>query len=611
MNKLTYIFILSLTAAGLLLGMTYSNGFAQAATETPTPEPAAIPLTLDLRRLPEPIYRLGSTTPAASALVVPDSPTADEMRAALIVSASFGRMSRGKLPLSLVTASQLAASLWTSQHLIFVGKPSAFPMLSQVSLPAPVSGTTFVSSEIQPEDGILQMTISAWDNTKVILVVGGNTDAGVVKAAQALSVGSIQTGSYPNLAIVANVHAGSSTVEKAETSVISTITERTFGDLGYDSKTVTGIGTSTADFQFDIPPGFIAAENAYLDLMFSNSTLLDYTRSGLVIFINGRVIGSARFSDDTAQITILRINMPQGFINAGNNTLSIEINLSPLSEISGESFGVWATIYSWSILHVPLAPATTTSTALRDLSKYPYPFINDPTLSNVAFILPEKDPMVWEVAAQIAFNLGRSVVGTPFYLMAVYDKQIPDEVRQNYDWILIGLPMELQVMEELRDALPAPFEENSNNAILTKLQVAYRLPKDTELGYLELLSAPWDRTRTILAIVGNTEAGIRQAGNALTIPTLRNKLKGDFAIVMGEMISSTDTRTRSVEESISPSVSPVVPSVEATPIPIQPASPIIANRSWIPMAILGLIVLMAILLTVVMVTGAKRNKSGS
>ena len=171
--------------------------------------------------------------------------------------------------------------------------------------------------------------------------------------------------------------------------------------------------------------------------------------------------------------------------------------------------------------------------------------------------------------------------------------------------------MELQVMEELRDALPAPFEENSNNAILTKQQVEYQLPKDTELGYLELLSAPWDRTRTILAIVGNTEAGIRQAGNALTIPTLRNKLKGDFAIINGVMISSTDTRTRSVEDSVSPSVPSEVLSVEATPMPIQPASPKIANRDWIPVAILGLIVLMAILLTVVILTGAKRNKSGS
>ena len=612
MNKLAHIFILSLTSAGLLLGMTYSRGFAQVETETPTPEPAATPLAPDLRLLPEPIYRLGSTPPAASALVVPDSPTADEIRAALIVSASFGRMSRGKMPLSLLTASQLDASFSTSQHLIFVGKPSAFPILSQVSLPVPVSGTTFVSSEIQPEDGILQMTLSPWDNTKVILVVGGNTNAGVVKAAQALSVGNIQTGSYPNLAIVANVNAGSSTVPRAETLAMPTSTQQTstFGDLGYASKTFTEIGTSSADYQFDIPPGFITAENAYLDLMFSNSTLLDYIRSGLVIFINGRVLGSARFSDETTQTTILRINIPYNFIYAGSNSLSFDVNLSPLNESSGESFGLWVTIYSASILHVPLAPATA-STNLRDLSKYPYPFINDPTLANVAFILPEQNPMVWEVAAQIAFNLGRSVIGAPFYLMAVYDKQISEEVRQNYDWIVIGLPSEIQVMEELRDALPAPFEEGSNVATLTKLQVVYRLPEDTELGYLELLSAPWNNTRTILAVLGNTEAGIRQAGNALTIPILRNQLKGDFAIINGEMISSADTRTRSVEESVTPLVPSEVPTVEATPIPIQPASPKIANRSWIPMAILGLIVLMAILLTVVILTGAKRDKSGS
>jgi len=602
MNKPVYICISAITLAGLLLAITYSPGFAQLPL---LPESASV--STDLRLLPEPFYQSDLTTQPAAALVIPDTPTADEMRAALIVSASFGRMSRGKVPLSLVTTSQFAASLLTSQNLIFVGKPAGLPMLSLVSLPAPVTGTAFVSSEMLPDDGVLQMAISPWDNTKVILVVGGNTDAGVVKAAQALSVGGIQTGSSPDLAIVADVQAGSSTVTRADTSAISASTGRTFGDLGYASKTVTGTGTSTAEFLFDIPPGYTVAEDAYIDLVFSSSSLLDYTRSGMVIYLNSKVIGSVHFSVETAQATILRINIPQNFISAGSNSLSFDVNLSPLNESAEEAFGLWATIYSASLLHIPLAPATT-STGLQDLSSYPYPFINDPTLSNVAFILPQQDPTAWAVAVQIAYYLGRSVIGAPFYLMAVYDKQIPDEVRQNYDWIVIGLPSELQVMGELRDALPAPFEEGNNVAILTKLQVVYRLPMDTELGYLELLAAPWDHAHTILAVVGNTWGGISQAGNALTLPTLRSMLEGDFAIVNGEMISSTDTRTRSVVDSISTSATAGVVPVAARPI--QPASPeVIMKRDWIPVAALGLIMLMAIILTVVVISGAKSKKS--
>ena len=606
MNKLVYVCITAATLASVSLGLINKNGLAQDIV-TPTPSPVANSPATDLRLLPSPLYQPDSTTQDASILVIPDSPTADEMRAALIVSASFGRMSRGRMPLSMATASQFGTSVWTNYNLIFVGKPAAFPILSQVSLPAPISDTAFVAPELQPDDGLLQMAISPWDNTQVVFVVGGNTDAGLLKAAQALSVGNIQTGSSPALAIIADVHAGSITLTGADTSAVSVPTGRTFGDLGYATKTVSGSGTNTIEFLFDIPPGYAIEEGAYVDLMFNTSTLLDYARSGMVVYINNKVTGSARFSDETAQITVLRINIPASFLFIGNNSLSLDVNLALPDCCAGESFGLWAVIYSASLLHIPLAPATT-STGLLDLSIYPYPFTSDPGLSNTAFVLPQQDPTAWAVAVQLAYNLGRSVVGAPFYLTAVYDEQIPDEVRQNYDWIVIGLPSELPVMGELRDMLPAPFEEGSNVADLTKQQIVYRLPVDTELGYLELLAAPWNHARTILAVVGNSAGGLSRAGDALTIPILRNKLTGDFAIVNGETITSMDTRTRSEAESVSPSATAEVIPAAATPIQ-SVSQPVNVGRDWIPVAALGLIILMAMILTVVLITGIKNKQS--
>jgi hypothetical protein len=93
----------------------------------------------------------------------------------------------------------------------------------------------------------------------------------------------------------------------------------------------------------------------------------------------------------------------------------------------------------------------------------------DPSLGRYSYLYPEitgyavtKLLSSWrelENRAQIAFNLGRSANGAPFDLAMAYDQQIPENVRQNHDLIIIGLPMELAIITELRNALPAPFEE--------------------------------------------------------------------------------------------------------------------------------------------------------
>ena len=601
MNKLIRIFVLAMILAALFGGTNYSNGYAQEEN------PPAV--TTDLRLLPRPIYQPNLTTPGAASLVVPDAPTADEMKAALIVAAGFGRMSNGELALSFLAASQFSVTAWANQDLIFVGKPSAFPMLAQASLPAPSSGAGYTLSEMQPEDGILQMAVSPWDKTHVVLVVGGNTDAGVIKAAQALSTGNIQTGSNPSLAIVAGVRAGGSTVAGGGGSLIPPSTDRTFRDINYERKFVT-VSQSQVDYQFDIPPGYYVGEGPYLDLVFGNSTLLDYTSSNLEVYLNDHYIGGSHFSDGTAKSGTLRISIRPSLFVSGTNFITILVNLSPLAGAAEGSFG-GAMIEPESLIHVPLEPATISASDLQNLGNYPYPFINDPALANVAFILPQQNLAAWDVAVQIAFNLGRSANGAPFDLAIAYDGQIPEEVRRNHDLIIIGLPMELAIITELRNALPAPFEEGSNVAILTNLPVEYRLPEGVELGYLELLNAPWDSARTILAVLGNATGGVQQAGGALTRAALRSTIKGDFALINGETISSTDTRTGSVVESVV-SGTTLPPSVEALSTgmaSVQTPSVSAASRDWVPVVVIGLVVMMAIIIMIGVISGIGRKKT--
>ncbi|RPJ27046.1 MAG: hypothetical protein EHM33_09375 [Chloroflexi bacterium] len=498
---------------------------------------------VDLTKLPQPIYQRDSAFPVNAILVVPDQPSEQEMQAALIVAASFGRLTGGKLPFSLLSSSQVTQKILTDSNLVFLGKASTLSRLQDVDLPAPLLDNAFNPQGIQADDGIMQMAVSPWNNGRSIVVVSGNTDAGVVKAAQALSYGNIQTVSNSNLAVVTDVAPPSIADENIDPAALAPAT-RTFKDLGYDVATIAGAGRSDTLVEFYVTPGFVASDGSYLDLVFNNSALLDFDRSGLTVFLNEKLIGGLRLSDETAATVTQRLNISPSLVLPGTNQLRIQADLAAHTQCSlANATDLWVSILPESSLHLPLQQTPIDSSNLQNLSAYPYPFVNMPTLSNTAFILSENDPASWAVASQIAYGFGNQAHGSILDLAVAYDGAVTDEIRNNRDLIVVGLPMELKLIAELKDSLPAPFEAGKNTPVITNQQVTYRFAPEASLGYLQLLAVPWNPSRTVLAVLGSTHAGIQMAGNTLTDPGLRDRLTGNFALINAENISVVDTRT--------------------------------------------------------------------
>ena len=564
---------------------------------------------IDLNILPRPIYQRDSVFPVDAVMVVPDSPSADEMKAALIVSASFGRMSIGAQSFILVSASQLTQGLQESSNLVFVGKASNLPILQKLTLPAPLVNNNFNVTGMQTDDGLLQMAISPWNNGRASLVVSGNSDAGVVKAAQALSAGEIQTGLDPNLAIVADVTPPQFDAGPGQNNPeLVPQDTHTFGELGYETMTITGEGRGSVDIEFYIPPGFVAGEDSYVDLIFNNSALIDFNQSGLAVFLNRQMVGSSRLSEETAATVTQRIKIPTISLLPGNNVLTIEADLAPISQCTSiASSNISLSVFSDSILHLPLKVATAGDSAPRDLSFYPYPFINIPTLANTAFVLSRTNPNSWMVAAQIATGLGSSSNGPLYDLKVVFDGDVPEDVRMNNDLIVVDLPGDSKFITELDNSLPAPFEAGTNVAKIKDQQIVYRFSPKIDLGYLELLPAPWNASRSILVVTGNTESGVTLGGNALFDTSLRSRLRGNLALIKGDQIVIADTRTslglgEVMSESTSQTVEPESVPLPSAPsfIPFSPGRP-----AWILIVVGALVILIVAILIIAALS--KRN----
>jgi glucose/arabinose dehydrogenase len=551
----------------------------------------------DLTRLPQPIY-LDSFSPDVAIVVVPDKPNAAELQAALAVAAGFGEMTNSNLEFYLVPLNHLSAEVRAAAHLIFVGLASSFPLLKDADLPAPTNGQQFMASGAGADDGIIQMAVSPWNPAKVLLIVGGNSDVAIVKAGGALSSGLIRPGGQPNLALVADVRPGQIT------TVVKT--DQTFGELGFVTETQRR-RDSIFNLSFYVPSGKVLSGEAYIDLIFKHSAVLDTEVSGLVATWNGQPIGSSRLTEETAAKGAVRLYIPPSAIQSGLNQLRVSANLRPRNDCkSAQVNDFWFSIQSESVFHLPLSESLLSVKPNFSLSDYPEQFTKNPFMNNVAFVLAHDDPVGWNVAAHLAFDLGNNANVDVAELVAVFGDGVPDEMRKERNLLIVGQPVALPIVAELSGVMPAPFEAGSNIASELGSAIVYRVPDGVSIGYLQLFPSPWNDERAVLAVLGNTDEGVQWAGAALIRPDLRNQLNGRFAIVKGEQIT-----VDSAQAGLAPGnlISTAVPNSAPEPTAsVGSADTAVGERpAWVLPLLIVSTVLILVIIAVVVISSLKRR----
>ncbi|MEI6289107.1 MAG: cellulose biosynthesis cyclic di-GMP-binding regulatory protein BcsB [Chloroflexota bacterium] len=536
-----------------------------------------------------------------SIVVIPDQPTSAELQAAYTIAAVLGSMAGTTLAIDMTTVSQLTAEQKAGNQMIVVGKSTSLPIIRDLKLSLGADNGQFALTGEAADNGIIQLVTSPWSTGKVVLLVSGNSDAGVVKAAQAVSTGTLRPNAYPNLSIVEVVQSeqirAASPVDQSLND-LAVASNKAIAAPGKAIKTLRFGSTSSSSYQFFVPAGQTVSQDAYFDLVFGHSTLLNYARSGLAILVNGQPIGTVRMSDTTAAKSTnhVQFNIPAAVIVPGYNRLEIRANLIPNDACTNPQFdGLWATIWPDSMLHAPLVPNQISINSAMDLSAYPAPFVLQPTLSSTAIVVPNNDLDAWRSGLRIVNFLGNRTKGGLFNLTTFFADELKDPDRAKYNLLLVGRPSQLPIVSEFNANLPAPFDASSDIAKETNMQVKFSIPDNTPAGYVELVASPWNADNLIIAAFGNSAQGVSWAASALVDAPLRSLLAGNFAVINGAQVLTADTRLTNfstgtdVVQSISaPDVSPV----------IDLASPQANKASWMLPAIYGSV---ALLLIVVMV----------
>ncbi len=488
-----------------------------------------IPPSTDLRLLPRPFYQR-SFLPDTALVVVPTDPTATELEAAMRLMAGFGRSSGSNVSLTLLTTDTLTQTLLTNEHMIFVGKTSEFPMLNEATSPPNES------SQAVDTDGILWMTVSPWNPSKVVMVVGGETDEAVYKAGIAASSQQIRTVGINNLAIISNVEA-----DVEAPNLAGAVFNQTFAEAGFSTQTLDDVGHNSLDISFTIPPGQDVGTDAYFDLVFSHSTLLNYDRSGVVVTINDIPIGSIRLSDANAGLTTVRFTVPPTLLQAGLNRLSVQVELRPISECyDPDTVAAWFTIHDTSLLSLQLVEGAIPieSALAANLAYYPSPFSGNPHLDNVVLIVPPDAPDMWNSAAQLMFNLGDETDGSWFEVQTVFADDVPPELMEDYHLILVGRPSQLPLVAEWQELLPASFDPGSDIAVERDTAIYFEQSAETSMSYLELIQLPGNPGRLAMLIMGTDLMAVNNTTLLLSDDDLRSGLVGNLVFYDGIQVMS-------------------------------------------------------------------------
>jgi len=553
----------------------------------------------DLINFPRPIYQ-DTIYPDSALIVLPDNPTSAELQAAMSIAAAFGNLTSSKVALDLTTVGQLTNEQKNNDHLIFVGQSASLPGLADLTLPLPITNGSFNLTG-NPDDGVVMMTNSPWNISKIVLIVSGNTENGVVKAAQAISTGSLQSNSSPSLAIIDTVR------DNPNPSPL--VLDQTLADLGHDVKVFKNRGVESVSYNFYVPAGSTVSLDSFFELAYGHSALLDMGLSGVVVLLNGQPIGSIQFTAGTAAeaINTSRFTLPQTLVLPGTNRIDVLVSLEPLENCSDPSLeGLFAVVWPQSRLFIPFTSVQMDTVSRLDLSNYPVPLSYDSTMSGMAFLLQKDNLNTWKNAVQVAKYLGDRSNG-PISMPRVFlDGDYSDADLINYNLIVMGTPSQMSVMDELNTNLPIPFDIETDQVTNEFSQVTYRIPTDIPQGYIELLTSPWNSEKMVIAALGNTADGVTWASSALSDSPLRGQLAGNFAVINRTQVKTADTRLGQPVDNGNP---PTPESPNVQPPTIDSTQPPANRLAWI-LPVFGATIGLSLLIVIyILISNAKKRKN--
>jgi len=457
------------------------------------------PIQVELISFPKPFYSPSAIDSYPLALVIADEPDEDDLSALLAVSAGLGKQTNGALSFEVYSMHEINSSDFSNYHFIFIGKTDTLLTFFSDKM----SGSDFKSilESSGGTNGILSMQVSPWNAGRALLLVSGKDGEALRKASAVIASNDFLPFTNGKTAIIQEINDPASQTQLQ--------IDLELGELIREEELmINSLGKTTITIPFDISGDAEINPEAFIEIYFRHSQLINYLQSNLTVSVNGKMVGNIRFSDTSAQDGLARIIFPPNTIHPLKNTLEFTFNITSQDICADERNGnYWISIFKESYLHLPPTLEVAGDQVFYTLNDLPDVLLSDHSLSDLAFVADPTDLQSWEYAAQMAFHLGsltESAVLQPFAIFAETFK----ENTTVHTAVVIGMTGEIPFTSGLNANLPLPLKENGVLEDVLFDGIQFQIEEDQAFGILEITTLPNSNT-LIVSILGSTTEGLK------------------------------------------------------------------------------------------------------
>ncbi|MGF1498883.1 MAG: cellulose biosynthesis cyclic di-GMP-binding regulatory protein BcsB [Elainellaceae cyanobacterium] len=509
------------------------------------------PVALDFSRYPYPIFDNLSLNPNQITYLLPEETDSEWLTAIARFQSALGREADYRdLNTSVVTSLDDREE---GERIVILGTPAQQPELAELTLPFSLTDEKFLAGDGQAladDVGVLMLTTTP-DAEAPVLVVSGNSPAGVTKATQFLVQTRDWQAATGHAILVNQVTPVPSPPERDWPGYLPVANTFQLSDLTtpegqpYDDVTVRGSHAPALVFDFHALPDDQFLPGNALTLRYSYSPQVNPLTSLVDVQLDGLPLGGQRLdSVDGANRQSLTVAIPEDKVTP-HSKIQVNFRLDPRERRSCSrptDYQLWGTIHPDTSFDLQREMSVT----LPDLGllRTGYPFAAPQDLSNAALVVPT-DPTPTELLLLLEFTerLGR-VSKAEAVQLQVYT---PDDWSgaEAGDRHLVGIGT--------RDRFPFPEVFDTEGFKLRKLfsrqwqQSTLQTLPDHE-GLIRQVLSPERGDRVLLALTAQTEDGLDQVRTLFSQDALFHQLEGDTVLVSAPADpNATDVNAYQVE----------------------------------------------------------------
>ncbi len=540
------------------------------------------PPTRDLSILPRTLVQ-GSFIPETLLFVIPDEYSDGDLTAVSNMIAFVSRGGQGNVRYKVLISSQANQEVLTPYSAVVVGQPSKNTQVKNLYqsglLPTKLNSDGSImnfDTSLKKEAGVIQLIPSPYNPLNTFLVVTGNSDEGLVLAAEQLN--KTTNGLSSTVYVFDPSNKVNSRDFTGNTSATTNEYKVAFNQINFKTEVFRGYGIGRNSLSFYVPRDWDIQSGAKIILNYNFSARLSAISSALAVSLNGYPIGSLPFDRTIQGDRVVEISLSPKEINRGvTNVIDFAASLKPELDCTGIDPDLdWITIRDNSVIDIPYRVITNPN----EVAPFTNPFDYLANEKNLLVVIPQKpteDDLV--KMGTIISRLGGAVKTTEsLNIVVTKNPDVDLNLYKGFNLLALGRASQNPILTKYNDVLLQQFVPGQDIFKQQTSNFEIHTPQDINIGLVQVVALKEDPFRGLTVFSGTTPQGMQYGIDASE--NLNQFDGGDlfFISANNNVMSYLSTfSTGNIVEIISTAIQ--TPEQTVTAVPAVTPSPSIKNPS--------------------------------